>query len=97
MTKRRSMSGAGRGVDAFFGDDQKRHTNIATDGQTDTESELRRATFYIQPEQNLELEELKLRLARQGVRTNKSALVRLGLRILIEQEPGEIATRVAAM
>lgn len=105
--KRKSMTGAGRGVGAFFDEERtstrvdeavqtSQHTDIQaiTGGGLD-EDALERATFYIRPGQQSLLEELKLRLRRRNVKTNKSELIREAIDLLSEQELAALEQRIA--
>jgi hypothetical protein len=47
--------------------------------------ELVKATFYITPDQVIALEELKLKLRKQGEKADKSELIRRAIDLLIEQ------------
>ncbi|MDQ5850687.1 MAG: hypothetical protein M3380_01190 [Chloroflexota bacterium] len=98
-TRRRSMAGVGRGVDAFFPEEatteQSQHADIQTYKQDDTDGEpeeaLERATFYIRPNQHEILEDLRKELRRKKVKTNKSELVRKAIDLLAEQDPTRLA------
>lgn len=93
--KRKSMSGAGKGMNAFFEDEpaeetQRQDVDTSTRQQDDEEPELKRSTFYLRPEQNIDIEELKLQLKKAGVKTNKSELVREALDLLTEQAQDDL-------
>lgn len=49
------------------------------------EQELVKATFYLTPAHVIALEELKLKLRKQGEKADKSELVRRAIDLLIEQ------------
>ena len=98
-TRRRSMAGVGKGVDAFFPTEQTpeqhQHTDIQTykqdDDSVEQEEELERATFYIRPNQHDILDDLRRELRRKKVKTNKSELVRKAIDLLAEQGPTRLA------
>ena len=98
-TRRRSMAGVGKGVDAFFPTEttpeQHQHTDIQTykqdDHSVEQEEELERATFYIRPNQHDILDDLRRELRRKKVKTNKSELVRKAIDLLAEQDPTKLA------
>ena len=46
---------------------------------------LEAATVYLLPDQQIILEELKLKLRRQGIKASKSKLVRIALKLLDRQ------------
>ncbi|NWJ98826.1 MAG: hypothetical protein HXX20_24045 [Chloroflexi bacterium] len=90
-TKRKSISRTARGVDAYFTDAnevQDQNSSIPVSNSTDiqTEAALERATFYIRVDQPTNLEELKLKLRRKGIKTDKSELVRMALDMLTSQD-----------
>jgi hypothetical protein len=100
------MAGIGKGVDAFF---EETEDTQDVKGQQDDKSarqhddvqtkqafapDLKRATFYIRPEQDIKIEELKLELTRGGVNTNKSELVREAIDLLAEQDLQVLAKRL---
>lgn len=111
MAKRQSIKGLGREV--FFEKTQKddkavkhstdisskRLTDISVKQQT---SFFERATFYVRPEQQEELEKLKIRLRsklkkqnKQGKRQiDKSELIRLALDLLSEQDDDLLIKRL---
>ena len=105
--KRKPMTGAGRGVGAFFDDDIRgkpnstdkqpsQHTDIQTNEGMGDEDVFERATFYIRPGQHSLLEEIKLKLRRRNVRTNKSELIREAIDMLSEQELAMLERRIVA-
>ena len=49
------------------------------------DEELERGTFYVRPEHQYDLDELRLKLMRNNVRTNKSELVRVAIDNLVNQ------------
>ena len=102
MTKRKSISDKSP-LDRMFSRDEQdgkqqpegnkqtgQHVNI----QTSAEQELKRATFYIRPEQNFTIEELRLKLRKSGVNTNKSELVRVAIDFLADQDEEEVKTLI---
>ncbi len=52
---------------------------------TTTKSTLEAATVYLLPEHQIILEELKLKLRRQGIKATKSKLVRVAIKLLGQQ------------
>lgn len=107
--KRKPLTGAGRGVGAFFDEEApanrvdrttqaSQHTDIQASAASDEEAldELERATFYIRPEQQEALEELKIKLRRRNVKTNKSALIRQAIDLLGEQDLDALHGRLAS-
>jgi hypothetical protein len=44
-----------------------------------------KATFYITPDHALQLEEYRLKLARQGEKVDKSELIRRAIELLVRQ------------
>lgn len=90
--KRKSMSGIGKGVDALLHQDdktEKQHEAKTVNQQDDTQSnqqdDLERATFYIRPDQNITLEELRIKLRKLNIKSNKSEIVRKAIDLLAEQ------------
>jgi hypothetical protein len=59
-----------------------------------TTSVLESATVYLLPEQQIMLDELKLKLRREGIRSNKSKLVRVAINLLQEQHIENIISRL---
>jgi hypothetical protein len=86
--KRKTMAGMGKGVDAFFAKPEE-----SVKDQDDEDFE--RATFYIRPEQQTKLEELRIGLRKHKVKTNKSELVRTAIDLLAEQSIEGLAKRMA--
>jgi len=96
--KRRSMSGMGKGIDAFFEEpdraEEPKHQQATkavspyADIQTKQQAAavLERATFYIRPSQHTTLEELKISLRKRRFKTNKSELLRTAIDLLAEQD-----------
>jgi hypothetical protein len=66
---------------------------MATNNETTTSS-LEAATVYLLPEHQIILEELRLKLRRQGVKSSKSKLVRIAISLLEEQTIEEIIRRL---
>ena len=151
-TKRKSLSGSGKGLGAFFPDaeaqagtelptevepreevvaaDNKQsldnHTDLQSNNKADkqvnnhtdlqsapsvattvevatvdaptlmttvvAEPALERATFYIWSDQHPALDELKLKLRKRGLKTDKSELIRVAIELLISQELGQVET-----
>ena len=50
-----------------------------------TPSEYEAATVYLLPQHQIILDEVRLKLRRQGVKVNKSQLVRLAIHLLAQQ------------
>lgn len=106
MSKRKSMSGVGKGIGAFFDESEeaeepKQQDDTSTSQHTDTQAagqeapDLKRATFYIRPDQNITIEEIKLQLTKRRINTNKSELVREAIDLLAEQDLEVLADRLA--
>ena len=62
---------------------------------TPTDVKLIKTSLYLLAEHNFSLDELTLKLARRGVKTNKSALVRAAIDLLVEQELERLIRRLA--
>ncbi len=104
--KRKPMSGIGKGVDAFFdgnGQPEQATPNVPVDIQAEQHTDIQtsepdenlaRVTFYLRPSQEDEIEEIRLRLRRQGVKTGKSELARAALDFLFEQDISMISQRL---
>jgi hypothetical protein len=78
-------------VDAYFTDAnevENQNSSIPVSNSTDIQPEaaLERATFYIRVDQPTNLEELKLKLRKKGIKTDKSELVRIALDMLTSQD-----------
>ena len=89
------MTGTGKGMNAFFEEPEeatKQHTDIQTKQQP--APDLERATFYIRPSQHITLEELKIKLRQQKIKTNKSELLREAIDLLSEQDLEALAQRI---
>ncbi len=82
-------------MNAYF-DDSEEATHKHTDKQVKQQvyPDLERATFYIRPSQHSALEELKIRLREQRVKTNKSELLREAIDLLAEQDVETLANRL---
>lgn len=99
--KRKSMAGIGKGMDAFFDEPEEKEKQESTsdnehmETQEQSSPDLKRATFYIRPEQNIRIEEIKLQLTKRKVNTNKSELVREAIDLLAEQDLQALARRLA--
>ena len=59
-----------------------------------TNLQTEKATFYIQPGDQVALDELKLKLRKRGVKTDKSELVRKAIELLTEQDIETIISRL---
>ncbi len=107
MAKRKSMKGLGR--DIYFEDTSKegkegKQVNHFTNKQVKQQISLERGTFYIWPEQQEGLEELKIKLRSKmrqqrepGRRQiDKSELVRLALDLLTEQDEEILIKRLTS-
>ena len=98
--KRKSMAGMGKGIDAYFEETaqeeepKSQHTDIQT--KQHTTPILERATFYIWPNHHTTLEELKINLRKQKIKTNKSELLRMAIDLLAEQELETVAERLTS-
>jgi hypothetical protein len=102
------MTGMGKGVDAFFAESdeaqesERKHDDKAVSQHADiqvkqqTPPDLKRATFYIRPNQDIVLDELKIRLRKQKVNTNKSELIREAIDLLAEQDIQALADRLTS-
>ncbi len=55
-----------------------------------------KATFYLQPDHQVALDELKLKLKKRGIKTDKSQLVKQAIDLLVEQEIATIISRLTA-
>jgi hypothetical protein len=105
--KRKSITGAGRGVMAYFdADTDTMHPQdaaiaarqpAAIHTQHQPAEELARATFYIRPDQHDVLEELRIRLRKHHVKTNKSELVRVAIDFLVEQDISVVIDKLSSM
>ena len=82
---RKSMSGAVQGMDAFFPEPEE-EAGSQPQAEVAPEKELERVTFYIRPDQDALLTQLRAQLKRKRVKTSRSELVRVALNILGEQE-----------
>lgn len=58
------------------------------------QSTLEAATVYLYPQHQIILEEARLRLRRQGLKVNKSQLVRIAINLLSEQESEQIIQKL---
>jgi hypothetical protein len=98
-SKRKSMAVTGKGVNAFFEektakqttatsiqDDKAVSKHTSKDVEQQSDIDLQRATFYIAPEQHTQLEELRIKLRKHKIKTNKSELVRIAIDLLAEQD-----------
>ena len=102
MAKRQSIKGLGRNI--YFRELKKgvKQVNQFTAKQTRQQSHLERATFYIRPEQQDQLEQLKIKLRsklrehRRGRRrqVDKSELIRLAIDLLNEQDEDLLIKRL---
>ncbi len=104
--KRKSLSGIGKGYNAFFEETEESPTAQqppAPQSATETppaSEELERATFYIRPDQHDILERLKIELRKVDthkggkIKTNKSELVREAIDLLGEQDLEMLAERL---
>jgi hypothetical protein len=61
---------------------------------TVTSPPLEAATFYLMPDHQLTLEEIKLKLRRQNIKVSKSKLARVAIHLLDEQPLAEIIERL---
>jgi len=59
-----------------------------------TNLQTEKATFYLQPDHQVALDELKLKLRKRGVRTDKSELAREAIELLVEQDIETIIGRL---
>ena len=62
--------------------------NLPTNLQTE------KATFYLRPGHQVALDELKLKLRKKGVKTDKSVLARTAIELLVEQGVETIISRL---
>jgi len=102
MAKRQSIKGLGREI--YFQKTKKEDKQISqfTDKQVKQQISLERATFYIHPEQQDQLEKLKIKLRsklrnqRRGKRrqVDKSELIRLAIDLLNEQDEDLLIKRL---
>ena len=104
MAKRQSIKGLGREI--YFKKASKKEkvkqVSQFTDKQVKQQLPLERATFYIQPEQQEQLEKLKIKLrskiGRQSRgrkrRVDKSELIRLAIDLLKEQNEDLLIKRL---
>ena len=104
MAKRQSIKGLGREI--YFKKASKKEevkqVSQFTDKQVKQQFPLERATFYIQPEQQEQLEKLKIKLrskiGRQSRgrkrRVDKSELIRLAIDLLKEQNEDLLIKRL---
>ena len=104
MAKRQSIKGLGREI--YFKKTSKKEevkqVSQFTDKQVKQQLPLERATFYIQPEQQEQLEKLKIKLrskiGRQSRgrkrRVDKSELIRLAIDLLKEQNEDLLIKRL---
>jgi hypothetical protein len=108
--KRKTMAGMGKGVDAFFEQPAvpvKQQDDI-TAKQQDVEAvkqyndlpvkqqddDFERATFYIRPDQQTQLEQVRIGLRQHKVKTNKSELIRMAIDLLAEQSVEGLAKKM---
>jgi hypothetical protein len=84
--KRKSMTGAVQGMDAFFSGPEDESSDIAEVQDQPVEEELERVTLYIRPDQDSLLTELQSKLKRRRVKTNRSELVRLAIDVLSDHD-----------
>lgn len=106
MAKRQSIKGLGREI--YFKKASKKEkvkqVSQFTDKQVTQQLPLERATFYIQPEQQEQLEKLKIKLrskiGRQSRgrkrRVDKSQLIRLAIDLLKEQNEDLLIKRLTS-
>jgi len=104
MAKRQSIKGLGREI--YFNKASKKEevkqVSQFTGRQVNQQLPLERATFYIQPEQQDQLEKLKIKLRsqlrkqekRRKRRVDKSELVRLAIDLLNEQDEDSLIKRL---
>jgi len=59
-----------------------------------TQPQLEAATVYLLPDHQIVLEELRLKLRRRGIKSNKSKLVRVAINFLQEQNIEDIISRL---
>lgn len=101
MAKRQSIKGLGREI-YFQKTKEDKQVKQFTDKQTKQQIPLERATFYIQPEQQDQLEKLKIKLRsklreqRRGKKrqVDKSELIRLAIDLLNEQDEDSLIKRL---
>lgn len=74
----------------------RQHTSLQVNKHTDIPPKLERATFYIRSDQHPELDELKLKLRKRGIKTDKSELIRVAIDFLISQDLDEVAKLLQA-
>lgn len=94
MSKRASVKDKGSPLDDILGTSQETDVNKATSTQDDkttslqddSEEALERTTYYLYPEQKIQIDELVLNLKKQKVKTNKSELVRVAIDELLAKE-----------
>jgi hypothetical protein len=70
----------------------QQHSDLPAKQQDD---DFERATFYIRPEQQTNLEELRIGLRKHKVKTNKSELIRTAIDLLAEQSIEGLARKMA--
>ena len=101
MAKRKSIKGLGREI-YFQKAEEDKQVKQFTDKQTKRQFPLERATFYIRPEQQDQLEKLKIKLRsrlreqRRGKKrqVDKSELIRLAIDLLNEQDEDLLIKRL---
>jgi hypothetical protein len=84
--KRKSMSGAVQGMNAFFSGPVTDASEAAEDQDQSSEEELERVTLYLRPDQDSFLTELLSKLKRKRVKTNRSELVRAAIDALSKHD-----------
>ena len=102
MAKRKSIKGLGREIYFQKTKEKVKQVSQFTDKQIKQQIPLERATFYIKPEQQDQLEKLKIELRsklreqRRGKRhqVDKSELIRLAINLLNEQDEDLLIKRL---